>query len=733
MSALHTRREALINGLAATSVHLMSHGFHSRTNYGFTSYKESGNVKINADMAFFDSPIPSIDSATLGIFYDESFNGDSERIMDFSYLGAPLILIDNSQKVTLFKFEGIGDYHIVEEIRSENFSSSWQRLNLDSYISDNRGSLQFERSKNLIIQAAKSALLDRMNALLMIIIDEGVYPPEDSFEVAMLSIRFLSLGDNSTAFSASSNDKIVYSKQIAERIQGITSFDNLPPESIAELYEAFAVTKDLRKKNGIVYTPAWLAKYLVARMPEAFTGLKKALDPACGSGTFLVAYLERFLLEQSRRGHTYDLNGLYKIISGCDIDPVAVELTKLTLDYLSKSLNAPMQSWSIHCLDSTANVPNADWIIGNLPFGYRSYAGKDDISNRIAQKVFEANSELSGLCLIFPESLAYNRHSKATRSLLRQNIQIEELIKLPENTFDTASARTLAVIGRAGMTSLEVLVRDVSEEDIYKFQMNLYSSKSYISRFPEDLEENWVFSPFNNLIGKASTKGMTLSQISEVMVGMQIYGKESDAKRAGQDSKHFLEDPTKFINWNQKSLSNLPRINTDRNNFRRTGPWNKCDQPKIIVRSTTYPENDGRLSAVPDEQGIWFSDKFTGIWLTALAYEQGISIQSLASYFQSRFARVWFSVNNPSRKLRTSTLKRMPIPKLPKSVWQRSESLSKTNHVVGPRKKKAGPLFSDSNYSSSTDWEWFNAAIEASFNIDATDSIAMSKWLEKMK
>jgi len=70
------------------------------------------------------------------------------------------------------------------------------------------------------------------------------------------------------------------------------SFNDLPVELISNIYEEF-----LEKKPGVVYTPPYLVSFLLDEsMP--FTDLNtdfKILDPACGSGVFLVGAYRRLI------------------------------------------------------------------------------------------------------------------------------------------------------------------------------------------------------------------------------------------------------------------------------------------------------------------------------------------------------------------------------------------------------------------------------------------------------
>ena len=124
---------------------------------------------------------------------------------------------------------------------------------------------------------------------------------------------------------------------------------------------------EVRKAGGVYYTPAYIVDYIVSntvgrllegRTPREATGLK-VLDPACGSGSFLIGayqslldwYLEQYLargdaarLVTARKavlrptvtgGYALSIAERKRIlldhIHGVDIDSQAVEVTKLNL------------------------------------------------------------------------------------------------------------------------------------------------------------------------------------------------------------------------------------------------------------------------------------------------------------------------------------------------------------------------------------------------------------------
>src|SRR5207248_7486599 len=70
------------------------------------------------------------------------------------------------------------------------------------------------------------------------------------------------------------------------------SFKHIPVEVISRLYQRFVTG------HVAVYTPPFLAALLLDQvMPyDRMTGKEKVLDPACGSGIFLVGAFKRLVI-----------------------------------------------------------------------------------------------------------------------------------------------------------------------------------------------------------------------------------------------------------------------------------------------------------------------------------------------------------------------------------------------------------------------------------------------------
>lgn len=107
---------------------------------------------------------------------------------------------------------------------------------------------------------------------------------------------------------------------------------DLEPERIRDLFKLLyenLLPKKLRHSFGEYYTPDWLADLVVEKVGLNKDGRimeKRVLDPACGSGTFIVAVIRQ--LKFYREEHNIDSNKVFnKIITdvvGYDLNPIAV-------------------------------------------------------------------------------------------------------------------------------------------------------------------------------------------------------------------------------------------------------------------------------------------------------------------------------------------------------------------------------------------------------------------------
>ena len=129
-----------------------------------------------------------------------------------------------------------------------------------------------------------------------------------------------------------------WSPEIANVFRGIVrAFSEFEPATpilepewtkdlLQKLYEVI-VPKKLRHDLGEYYTPDWLAGYLIDKSGYEGSPGVRFLDPACGSGTFLVQAINKVIknIKSQKRVHIKELaNHILNNIVGFDLNPLAV-------------------------------------------------------------------------------------------------------------------------------------------------------------------------------------------------------------------------------------------------------------------------------------------------------------------------------------------------------------------------------------------------------------------------
>jgi hypothetical protein len=250
-------------------------------------------------------------------------------------------------------------------------------------------------------------------------------------------------------------------------------FNYVPIELISRLYEEFIINYEKTNKDdkGKVYTPAHLARFLTheALPLEDYNELYKnykILDPACGSGVFLVIAFKRLvqcwrLSNNMKKPSSGDLkNILSDSIFGIDKDKEAVHLTAFSLCLAICDELSPKEIWDDLQFDDLTeyNIVHQDFfewkknnqnhydtydlIIGNPPF----VRGNDNASvwNLKRKKIEIPQKQLSLkflcesvdllkdsalLCLIIKaSSLLYNSSSQDFKKALFSNFNIKQIL-----------------------------------------------------------------------------------------------------------------------------------------------------------------------------------------------------------------------------------------------------------------------------------------------------------------
>jgi hypothetical protein len=250
------------------------------------------------------------------------------------------------------------------------------------------------------------------------------------------------------------------------------SFKDLPVELISHLYEQF-----LPDQPGVVYTPPFLVSFILDEVlplsqstPDDF----RLLDPACGSGVFLVGAFKR-LVHRWRKANDYRQPGVMELkrlirdhLFGVDLQGEALRLTLFSLSVALCDFLEPRRIWDELHFDPLLGTnliegdffaqvkergwkaePSFDLIVGNPPFISKlTPAGSDEVQEiskaqpgfelpykqvsllflETAMKTAKPDGEVA---LIQPSGpFLYNENSEKFRRLFLERYHVPQIVDL---------------------------------------------------------------------------------------------------------------------------------------------------------------------------------------------------------------------------------------------------------------------------------------------------------------
>lgn len=426
--------------------------------------------------------------------------------------------------------------------------------------------------------------------------------------------------------------------------------------------EEFDQKKSKRKKDGIFYTPQYITKYIVENSIKNWLDDKrkelgeddlpklnekdyifdiakknytknyrkhiefwqqyretvrniKIIDPACGSGAFLITAFE-FLLNYNKYldDKIFDLVGTSNLFSdrtkeilqnnifGVDLNKESVEITKLSLWLKTADKNKTLASLenNIKCGNSLIDDPEIvgnlafnwekefpeifanggfDIVVGNPPYGVNF----DDKTKKyllefdklvpdyeiyiyfisLYRKILKNNGYLS---YIFPNTFLSTLFGKKYRENLFNTITVKEIIDLSnDNTFVDASVRTIIFSFKNILENSDIKFLKTRDKTFYSFKDYLKNEvmeniENIASLFFQNKKEKEIISKIKN--------NQKLADFFEVSQGLIPYDKyrghdeytiknriwHSNVKKDETYKKELKGEDVKqyLLNWNNE-------------------------------------------------------------------------------------------------------------------------------------------------------------------------------------
>lgn len=267
----------------------------------------------------------------------------------------------------------------------------------------------------------------------------------------------------------------------------VYDFSILPVEFISNVYERF-IGKENQEKEGAYYTPLFLAEYVVENTVSRYLRTTtesrcRVLDPACGSGIFLVETLRRIIDHFITHAEQEDLQGArfqeklrelaLNNIFGIDSDQSAVQVAAFSiyltmLDYqkpadVSTFRFPNLLETNLLCQDAFCPVEFEDmmfdYIIGNPPWnrgrkeydeagveikpeyqkyivtcaraeGRRGIIGNKEIAQAFMVRALDFMGTNTKTAFVLTSKVLYNNQSGGFRSYFLENVQLDAVLEL---------------------------------------------------------------------------------------------------------------------------------------------------------------------------------------------------------------------------------------------------------------------------------------------------------------
>lgn len=497
-------------------------------------------------------------------------------------------------------------------------------------------------------------------------------------------------------------DKIDFDNNVLERVVFQLSeynFKNISSDILGKIYE-YHISREERKALGQFYTPDWIIDFIIKKVP--ITSKKRVLDPACGSGGFLIKVYEKLKKDYEKNGFgKKEIHNLIlkKNIFGFDINPFAVQLTATNLvlkDLASKtdtiniierdSLSSSLHRWvsngnvnlngdsvQTNLIDTTPN--KYDIIIGNPPYfnlkleeikskypneNYSVVAtGKTNITTLFLKKYIDCLEEEGYLGFVVPKSLTYVEPWKSTRKFILENCQIISIFDLRQAFEDVKLEEIVVILKKTKNVhqNEEVDVHYMFYEDSsliekkHKIKHSLFT-EDYFPLYLDDINKDIKDESLKNseILGEIAdiTRGVYLQQYPQVLTDKKTT-QEDIQIMAGKDIGRYIYRGHKFVNLNNRKViefnSKIKRILVE-----------KIVSQRIVAQT----RNHIKIIATYDRGNNLNVDTVINI----IPKKQDFKVKYLLGILNSKFASYYlynFVYNRAVRSMNFEYVKYLPI------------------------------------------------------------------------
>lgn len=415
----------------------------------------------------------------------------------------------------------------------------------------------------------------------------------------------------------------------------VYDFSIIPIELISNIYETF-LDKKKQRSAGVFYTPLPLVDYVLNNtLDEKLEQVDecKILDPACGSGVFLVESLRKLI--EKKLGNSSSLNSeelrniLTNNIFGIDKDEDAIYISIFSLyltllDYTdNKNFRFPkLCNKNLFCSDffdlqapfnEKLKALNIDIIVGNPPWeskGKGSHSdycedkgiviGNKQIAEAFLVRVKDFTNLNTKMSLVITSKTFYNSRSKEFREYFLEHFLVCEVLELSiirDKLFRKAKWPG-AILFYKSANNQDVndnLVKHISVKSNLFFELfdKIVIEKYDIKHIKQGelLDSDWLWKSL--LVGN-SLDFYFIKRLKEDYENIGDYITKNDHLEVGVGINSTFGDGKRISD--NKELNGLPYLDLDKKRLKRyyinyDSTWTRGNYPKRYNEKVLEPPN----------------------------------------------------------------------------------------------------------------------------------------------
>ncbi|MCQ3806895.1 MAG: N-6 DNA methylase [Acidimicrobiia bacterium] len=445
------------------------------------------------------------------------------------------------------------------------------------------------------------------------------------------------------------------------------NYRSMDPAVLSHVYEQALVDVDIQRELGIYYTPPALAARMFESLPVELIEPEDryVLDPACGSGTLLVAAHDRLSKLQP---HGWSLDARHQDLRmhfrGQDKDRFACEIARLALLLKAQPVG---NGWAIETVDTlqVEALPHTPRIIVmNPPWRFTSDDKRHQEADNFMNWAVRHLAPGGLLGAIIPTSWLSSDTSRDTRDRIRAQFEIFELWRLPESTFPKSQQSPTVLFARRKNESRSVGKRVVRQ--VWSREMETFARG-------EPPRANFVVgdssAPLSDVLTRPKLNAPTraLDAVAIVLSGQQPLPGTDD-----RDDGNILY-LAKFGHVTPYGHTDRSRLQRRRfpDDFQGSRGEAVINRPKVLVSAARSAGNPWRFRVAVDQLGVGCSNS-----IRCLAPKEESDhdlLYALLAILGSGFASAYVACHGIDRNISARLMRSFPVPTSESTIYRLGE------------------------------------------------------------